>query len=106
VSDFIAVGLLHVLGAYSLLIIMFRKKYRERYSLHKSIYGLIPIADPLPEKETYLLFGTRILIVKNNSIEGGYLIMRLDKEVGLNYLIENYPEEKIQPFLFNLNLFR
>ena len=100
---------MHMVALYSKYFLWKNKtKIKCKYELCSEFSGLWPIVWPESidsnEGELYLYFGTNIVVLKSPDDEF-YRIFIDAKEVGLEFLIDNYSEKTVEPFLFNINLF-
>ena len=99
---------MHLVAFHSQYVLLRNKKLRENYPLTEEFKGLWPIVLPGNEdeerSETYVFFGTSVVIYRRAGAER-YQVYIDAKESSVEYLIDNYDEKTIEPFLFNLNLF-
>jgi hypothetical protein len=102
-------ALLHLMAVYSRIFLWRNNDLVSEYGLYGEVKGLYPIAWAdvkfSDNTETYLYIGTDICIVRFNR-EGKYSFVTSEGPKTLSEFIDEYPEKTVEPFLFNINLFK
>lgn len=107
----VGVGLLlHMIAIYSRIFLWRNSSALERHELFGNLKGLYPLClkdeDGRRYSERYLYLGTDICVARSKG-ENKYKIVTHKGEITLSEFIEEgYSDKTVQPFLFNINMFK